>query len=153
MRNPVFRHAGSWRHAGRAKSLDLNRTPGGGAGLCFRCGAVCIILCTTWLCGAMTACHRLRGGILGCRFVVPACRRHPGQRNTGLRTVPTAYRGWKLPRLWSASPLWRSSSDGIPSPVQRIYLIYCKKCPAPRWGRAPGYILCEAVTSLLLIGF
>ena len=116
-------------------------------------GAVCIILCTTWLCGAMTACHRLRGGILGCRFVVPACRRHPGQRNTGLRTVPTAYRGWKLPRLWSASPLWRSSSDGIPSPVQRIYLIYCKKCPAPRWGRAPRYILCEAVTSLPLIGF
>ena len=27
VRNPVFRHAGSWRHAGRAKSLDLNRTP------------------------------------------------------------------------------------------------------------------------------
>ena len=27
VRNPVFSHAGSWRHAGRAKSLDLNRTP------------------------------------------------------------------------------------------------------------------------------
>ena len=27
VRSPVFRHAGSWRHAGRAKSLDLNRTP------------------------------------------------------------------------------------------------------------------------------
>ena len=46
----------------------------------------------------------------------------------------------------------RSGSDGIPSLVQRIYLIY-KKCPAPRWGRAPGYILFEAFTSLLLIGF
>ena len=100
----------------------------------------------------MTACHRLRGGLLGCRVVVPACRRHPGRRNTGLRTAPTAYRGWKLPRLWSAFPLWRSSSDGIPSLVQRIYLIY-KKCPAPRGHRAPGYILSEAVTSLLLIVF
>ena len=28
-----------------------------------------------------------------------------------------------------------------------------KKCPAPRGGRAPGYILSEAVTSLPLIGF
>ena len=28
-----------------------------------------------------------------------------------------------------------------------------KKCPAPRGGRAPRYILCEAVTSLPLIGF
>ena len=65
---------------------------------------------------------------MGRRLVVPACRRHPGRRNTGLRTAPTAYRGWKLPRLWSSSPLWRSSSDGIPSLVQRIYLIYCKKC-------------------------
>ena len=45
--------------------------PGGGAGLCFRRGAVCIILCTTWLCGAMTACHHLRGGILGCRLWSP----------------------------------------------------------------------------------
>ena len=43
-----------------------------------------------WLivsCGAMTACHRLRGGNLGCPSVVPACRRHPGRRNTGLRTA------------------------------------------------------------------
>ena len=35
--------------------------------------------------------------------MVPACRRHPGRRNTGLRTAPTAYRGWKLPRLGSSS--------------------------------------------------
>ena len=45
--------------------------PGGGAGLCSRRGAVCIILCTTWLCGAMTACHHLRGGILGRRLWPP----------------------------------------------------------------------------------
>ena len=71
---------------------------------------------------------------MGRRLVVPACRRHPGRRNTGLRTAPTAYRGWKLPRLWSAFPLWRSSSDGISSLVQRIYLIYCKKCALLRDG-------------------
>ena len=77
--------------------------PGGGAGLCFRRGAVCIILCTTWLCGAMTACHHLRGGILGCRFVAPACRRHSGRRNTGLRTAATACRGGENARLLSSS--------------------------------------------------
>ena len=38
---------------------------------------------------AMTACHHLRGGILGCRLCPPACRRHPGRRNTGLRTAAT----------------------------------------------------------------
>ena len=70
---------------------------------------------------AMTACHHLRGGILGCRLCPPACRRHPGLRNTGLRTAPTAYRGWKLHRLWSASPLWRSSSDGIPCRVVLLH--------------------------------
>ena len=45
------------------------------------------------------------GWHIGVPFVAPACRRHPGRRNTGLRTAPTAYRGWKLHRLWSASPL------------------------------------------------
>ena len=43
------------------------------------------------MCGAMTACHRLRGGNLGCPSVVPACRRHPGRRNTGLRTAATPH--------------------------------------------------------------
>ena len=47
-----------------------------------------------WLVGshsAMTACHRLRGGNLWCPSVVPACRRHPGRRNTGLRTAATPH--------------------------------------------------------------
>ena len=107
--------------------------PGGGAGLCYRCGLACIILCTTWLCGAMTVCHHLRGGILGCRFVAPACRRHPGRRNTGLRTATTAYRGWKLHRLWSSLRYSRSSGDGIL--CRMVLLHYCllkKVCPAPR---------------------
>ena len=43
------------------------------------------------------------GWHIGVPFVAPACRRHPGRRNTGLRTATTASRGWKLPRLWSSS--------------------------------------------------
>ena len=45
VRNPVFRHAGSWRHAGRAKSLDLNRTPEvvrGCASAVVRCVSSCV---------------------------------------------------------------------------------------------------------------
>ena len=126
VRSPVFRHAGSWRHAGTVRRASHQSHPGGGAGLSRPPWHVSC--CVSMLCVAITACHYLRGGILGRPSAVPACRRHPGRRNTGLRTAPTAYRGWKLPRLWSASPLWRSSSDGIPSLVQRIYLIYCKKC-------------------------
>ena len=108
------------------------------------CGAVLPLWCGVYhlvyhmVACAMTACHHLRGGILGCRLCPPACRRHPGRRNTGLRTAPTAYRGWKLPRLLSAFPLWRSSSDGIPSLVQRIYLIYCKKCALLCEGQGTG---------------
>ena len=36
-----------------------------------------------------TASHRLRGAIWGQPSPVPACRRHPGRRNTGLRTAAT----------------------------------------------------------------
>ena len=103
---------------------------------------------------AMTACHHLRGGILGCRFVAPACRRHPCRRNTGLRTAPTAYRGWKLHRLGSSLRYRRSGGDGI---LCRMVLLHYdllqKSVPCSGRGRAQGYILCEAVTSLLLIVF
>ena len=39
-----------------------------------------------------------------CLSAVPACRRRPGRRNTGLRTAPTTSRGWRNVRLWSSSP-------------------------------------------------
>ena len=152
VRSPVFRHAGCRRHAGTVRRASHQSHPGGGAGLSRPPWHVSC--CVSMLCVAITACHHLRGGILGRPSAVPACRRHPGRRNTGLRTAPTAYRGWKLPRLWSASPLWRSSSDGIPSRVVLLqYDLLQKVCPAPRGGRAPRYILSEAVTSLPLIGF
>ena len=82
----------------------------------------------------MTACHRLRGGILGCRFVVPACRRHPGRRNTGLRTAPTAYRGWKLPRLWSSSADGGVAAMGSYAGWCFSTMTYCKKWALLREG-------------------
>ena len=89
--------------------------PGGGAGLCFRRGAVCIILCTTWLCGAMTACHHLRGGIFGTPFGGP--RMSPTPRSAKYGATHSANR---LPGLEITSPLViicrrRSRGDGIQS--------------------------------------
>ena len=79
--------------------------PGGGAGLCFRRGAVCIILCTTWLCGAMTACHHLRGGIFGTPFGGP--RMSPTPRSAKYGATHSANR---LPGLEITSPLVRIST-------------------------------------------
>ena len=41
---------------------------------------------------------------LGGVSVLPACRRHPGRRNTGLRTAATACRGGGNVRLRSSAP-------------------------------------------------
>ena len=87
VRSPVFRHAGSWRHAGTVRRASHQSHPGGGAGLSRPPWHVSC--CVSMLCVAITACHHLRGGILGRPSAVPACRRHPGRRNTGLRTAAT----------------------------------------------------------------
>ena len=76
----------------------------------------------------MTACHHLRGGIFGTPFGGP--RMSPTPRSAKYGATHSANR---LPGLEITSPLViicrrRSGSDGIPSLVQRIYLIYCKKC-------------------------
>ena len=145
MRNPVFRHAWARRHAGRAKSLLYTIAPRRW------CGAVLPPWCGVYhlvyhmVACAMTTCHHLRGGILGCRLCPPACRRHPGRRNTGLRTAPTAYRGWKLHRLGSSLRYRRSGSDGIPNqgshPIcagSSLDLLQ-KLCPAALGCRAREY--------------
>ena len=79
--------------------------PGGGAGLCFRRGAVCIILCTTWLCGAMTACHHLRGGIFGTPFGGPRMSPTPRSAKYGVTHSDN-----RLPGLEITSPLVRIST-------------------------------------------
>ena len=85
VRSPVFRHAGCRRHAGTVRRASHQSHPGGGAGLSRPPWHVSC--CVSMLCVAITACHHLRGGILGRPSAVPACRRHPGRRNTGLRTA------------------------------------------------------------------
>ena len=44
MRSPVFRHAGSWRHAGEGGGVPPKSHPGGGAGLSHSQWC-CIVLC------------------------------------------------------------------------------------------------------------
>ena len=66
--------------------------------------------------GGLTACHHLRGGIMGALRAVPACRRHPGRRNTGLRTASTPAGVGEM----SASPF---ALRGVVSTHVRRYLL------------------------------
>ena len=84
--------------------------PGGGAGLCFRRGAVCIILCTTWLCGAITACHHLRGGIFGTPFGGPRMSPTPRSAKYGATHSANRLPGLEITSPWVFFPLqaeWR----------------------------------------------
>ena len=89
--------------------------PGGGAGLCFRRGAVCIILCTTWLCGVMTACHHLRGGIFGTPFGGPRMSPTPRSAKYGATHSANRLPGLEITSPWVIICRRRSSSDGIQS--------------------------------------
>ena len=83
----------------------------------------------------MMACHHLRGGNWGLRLVVPACRHDPAWRNTGLRTAPTTYRGWKLHRLLSSS-----ATSGVSTMSSRPKPVFAAPGAAPalrRWRRLP----------------
>ena len=93
---PYFATRGRGDMRGGRGGVPPKSHPGGGAGLslppwCCVQRAVCIKVWLVGSHGATTACHRLRGGNLGCPSVVPACRRHPGRRNTGLRTAATPH--------------------------------------------------------------
>ena len=95
--------------------------PGGGAGLCYRRGAVCIILCTTWLCGAMTACHHLRGGIFGTPSCGPRMSPTPRSAKYGATHSGNPSRGGGNARLWSSSPLLAEWADASLRPVLRCF--------------------------------
>ncbi|MDD6131186.1 MAG: hypothetical protein PUB55_00320 [Bacteroidales bacterium] len=66
------------------------------------------------VCASIIACNLAIGSgqsattsgvaFLGGVSVLPACRRHPGRRNTGLRTAATTYRGGGNVRLRSSAP-------------------------------------------------
>ena len=81
---PYFATRGRGDMRGGRGGVPPKSHPGGGAGLSHP--PWCVSCCVSMLCDAMTACHHLRGGIMG---AFPACRRHPGRRNTGLRTAST----------------------------------------------------------------
>ena len=84
--------------------------PVGGAGLCFLRGEVCIILCTTWLRGVMTACHHLRGGIFGTPFGGPRMSPTPRSAKYGATHGANRLPGLEITSPWVFSPLqseWR----------------------------------------------
>ncbi len=81
----------------------------------------------------MTACHHLRGGIWGLRLMLPACRHDPAWRNTGLRTAPTTYRGWKLHRLLSSS-----ATSGVSTMASRPKPVFAAPGAAQRPPSAVG---------------
>ena len=88
---------------GACQIAPLQSHPGGGAWLCCRYGLACIILCNTLLRGAMTACHRLRGGILGTPSGGPRMSPTPRSAKYGATHSYNHLRGCKLHRLWSSS--------------------------------------------------
>ena len=59
--------------------------------------------------------------------VLRACRRHPGRRNTRLRTAATACRGGgNVPLLSSSSPFVIVSAGGGGDAIHRVRAIKCK---------------------------
>ena len=116
--------------------------------------------CSAWLCGVMTACHRLRGGFWGAVWWSPHVATTPrGEIRGYARLQPLA--GWR-----KCSPLViicrrRSGSDGIPAMGRHAtswlsagrshrrgagppLWVTAKIVPCSGRGRARGYILSEA---------
>ena len=102
MRSPVFRHAGSWRHAGEGGGVPPKSHPGGGAGLSYP--PWCVSCCVSMLCGAMTACHHLRGGIMGVPIGGPRMSPTPRSAKYGVTHDCNPSRGSENVRLWSSAP-------------------------------------------------
>ena len=102
MRSPVFRHAGSWRHAGEGGGVPPKSHPGGGAGLSHQ--PWCVSCCVSMLCCAMTACHHLRGGIIYMPIGCPRMSPTPRSAKYGVTHGCNPSRGRGNVRLWSSAP-------------------------------------------------
>ena len=112
MRSPVFRHAGSWRHAGRAWWYPTQIAPRRWCEAVAATMALRATCCVSrgWLvgsCGVMTACHRLRGGILGAPIGGPRMSPTPRSAKYGATHGCNPSRGSKNVRLRSSSPSLR----------------------------------------------
>ena len=66
--------------------------------------------CKTWSCGAMTACHHLRGGIFGTPFGGPRMSPTPRSAKSGATHSDNRLPGLEITSPWVFSPLqseWR----------------------------------------------
>ena len=102
VRSPVFRHAGSWRHAGTVRRASHQSHPGGGAGLSRPPWHVSC--CVSMLCVAITACHHLRGGIFVGGVGGPRMSPTPRSAKYGATHGCNPSRGSENVRLRSSSP-------------------------------------------------
>ena len=110
MRSPVFRHAGSWRHAGRAWWYPTQIAPRRWCEAVVSTMVLCATCCVSrvWLigsCGAMTACHHLRGGILGAPIGGPRMSPTPRSAKYGATHGCHPLRGLIIPRLSESAAL------------------------------------------------
>ena len=109
VRSPVFRHAGSWRHAGRAWWCPTQIAPRrwcGAVAFAMVLRATCCVS-RVWLvgsCGAMTACHRLLGGIFVGGVGGPRMSPTPRSAKYGATHSGNPSRGGENVRLRSSSP-------------------------------------------------
>ena len=107
MRSPVFRHAGSWRHAGTTRRSP-QMPPRRWWQAIMAPQTICYIIYNQDNTHQTTAGAQPRtaSGVRfrWCDLVRPACRHDPAWRNTGLRTAATACRGGGNARLRSSSP-------------------------------------------------
>ena len=87
---------------GRAVVSHQNRTPEVVRGCRIRNGAVSC--CVSMLCSVMTACHRLRGGIMGAPIGGPRMSPMPRSAKYGVTHGCNPSRGSENVRLWSSAP-------------------------------------------------
>ena len=102
---PYFATLGRGDMRGRAVVSHPNRTPEVVRGCRIRNGAVSC--CVSMLCSVMTACHRLRGGIMGAPIGGPRMSPTPRSAKYGVTHGCNPSRGSENVRLWSSTSPWR----------------------------------------------
>ena len=98
---PYFATRGRGDMRGGRGGVPPKSHPGGGAGLSHP--PWCVSCCVSMLCGVMTACHRLRGGILGVPIGGPRMSPTPRSAKYGATHSFNPCRGWGNVRLWSSA--------------------------------------------------
>ena len=142
MRSPVFRHAGSWRHAGTTKQPPKSHPGGGGRPSSHHTTMRYTTDTQNDTHRAIAAAQpRTTSGVRleWSDLARPACRHDPAWRNTGFRTAPTASRGWRNVHLWSSSP-----------PVAEGWALRCAISGRALHHRKATKVACLIITTLHL---